>query len=155
MLSLPLSFPQGGANSMVPSITQNLAAGATLVIVTEGLNSADVMTGSMREAIAETARRRQLQLAYNREHGITPETIKKDIQDVLASIYEHDYYTVPALKDEEIRYIPREEIPALMAQLDKEMRAAAKRLEFEKAAELRDRIAELEKRRLGIVDKNP
>ena len=116
---------------------------------------ADVMTGSMREAIAETTRRRQLQLAYNQEHGITPETIKKDIQDVLASIYERDYYTVPALKDEEIQYIPREEIPALMLQLDKEMRAAAKRLEFEKAAELRDKIAELEKRRLGIVDKKP
>ncbi len=116
---------------------------------------ADVMTGSMREAIAETTRRRQLQLAYNQEHGITPETIKKDIQDVLASIYERDYYTVPALRDEEIQYIPREEIPALMVQLDKEMRAAAKQLEFEKAAELRDKIAELEKRRLGIVDKKP
>ncbi len=116
---------------------------------------ADVITGSMREAIGETTRRRQIQLAYNQEHGITPETIKKDIQDVLASIYERDYYTVPALKDEEIQYIPREEIPALMVQLDKEMRAAAKRLEFEKAAELRDKIAELEKRRLGIVDKGP
>jgi excinuclease ABC subunit B len=116
---------------------------------------ADVMTNSMREALAETARRRQLQLAYNQEHGITPETIKKDIQDVLASIYERDYYTVPALKDEEIQFIPREEIPALMAQLDKEMRAAAKRLEFEKAAELRDKIAELEKRRLGIVGSQP
>jgi excinuclease ABC subunit B len=113
---------------------------------------ADVMTASMREAIAETNRRRQLQVAYNQEHGITPETIKKAIQDVLASIYERDYYTVPALRDEEVQYVPREEIPALMAQLDKEMRAAAKRLEFEKAAELRDRIAELEKRRLGILD---
>ncbi len=116
---------------------------------------ADVMTGSMQEALGETTRRRQIQLAYNQEHGITPETIKKDIQDVLASIYERDYYTVPALKDEEIQYIPREEIPALMVQLDKEMRTAAKRLEFEKAAELRDKIAELEKRRLGIVDKGP
>jgi excinuclease ABC subunit B len=114
---------------------------------------ADVMTGSMQGAIAETNRRRQLQLAYNTQHGITPESIKKDIQDVLASIYERDYYTVPALRDEEIEYIPREEIPALAAQLDKEMRAAAKRLEFEKAAELRDKIRELEKRRLGILDK--
>jgi excinuclease ABC subunit B len=113
------------------------------------------MTNSMREALAETARRRQLQLAYNQEHGITPETIKKDIQDVLASIYERDYYTIPALKDEDIQFIPREEIPALMTQLDKEMRAAAKRLEFEKAAELRDKIAELEKRRLGIVGSQP
>ncbi len=113
---------------------------------------ADVMTGSMQQAIAETARRRTLQLNYNREHNITPETIKKAIQDVLASIYERDYYTVPSLRDEEIEYIPREEIPALTAQLDKEMRAAAKRLDFERAAELRDRIASLEKRRLGIVE---
>jgi excinuclease ABC subunit B len=113
---------------------------------------ADVMTASMRQAIAESDRRRQLQLAYNARHGITPETITKAIQDVLASIYERDYYTVPALRDEEVHYIPREEIPALMAHLEREMRAAAKRLEFERAADLRDRIAELEKRRLGIVD---
>jgi len=112
---------------------------------------ADVLTNSMRAALAETARRRQLQLAYNRENGITPETIKKSIQDVLASIYERDYYTVPALREGEIEYVPLEEIPGLTAQLDKEMRAAAKRLEFEKAADLRDKIAALEKRRLGIV----
>jgi len=62
---------------------------------------------------------------------------------------------VPALRDEEIDYVRREEIPALTAELDKEMRAAAKRLEFEKAAELRDRIALLEKRRLGIVESRP
>jgi excinuclease ABC subunit B len=113
---------------------------------------ADVMTDSMRHAMGETSRRRELQLAYNTEHGITPETIKKGIQDVLASIYERDYYTVPTRDDRAVEYIPREEIPALVAQLDKEMRAAAKRLEFEQAAALRDRIAELERRRLGIVD---
>jgi excinuclease ABC subunit B len=112
---------------------------------------ADVMTDSMRKALEETSRRRQLQLAYNREHDITPESIKKGIQDVLASIYERDYYTVPTVKDTDVAYIPRDEIPALVAQLDKEMRAAAKRLDFEKAAELRDRIAELERRRLGIT----
>jgi excinuclease ABC subunit B len=112
---------------------------------------ADVMTDSMRKAIDETSRRRQRQLAYNQEHGITPETIKKGIQDVLASIYERDYYTVPSVQDRNVDYIPREEIPAIIAQLDKEMRAAAKRLEFEQAAELRDRIADLEKRRLGIA----
>jgi excinuclease ABC subunit B len=113
---------------------------------------ADVMTDSMRRAMGETSRRRELQLAYNTAHGITPETIKKGIQDVLASIYERDYYTVPTRDDRAVEYIPREEIPALVAQLDKEMRAAAKRLEFEQAAALRDRIAELERRRLGIVD---
>ncbi|MFA5029054.1 MAG: helicase-related protein, partial [Candidatus Methylomirabilota bacterium] len=116
---------------------------------------ADTETRSMRQAIQETGRRRQIQLAYNQEHGITPETVKKSVQDVLSSISERDYYTVPALRDEQIPFLPREEIPALTAQLDKEMRAAAKRLEFEKAAELRDRIAALEKRRLGIVEARP
>ena len=116
---------------------------------------ADVMTDSMRRAIGETSRRRQRQLAYNQEHGITPESVKKGIRDVLASIYERDYYTVPSLDDRAAEYIPREEIPALVTRLDKEMRAAAKGLEFEKAAELRDRIADLERRRLGIVDGTP
>jgi excinuclease ABC subunit B len=112
---------------------------------------ADIVTESMRRAMGETARRRQLQLAYNREHGITPETVKKGIRDVLASIYERDYYTVPTVEAADVEYIPREQIPAAIAQLDKEMRAAAKALEFERAADLRDRIAELEKRRLGIA----
>ncbi|MBI3781490.1 MAG: excinuclease ABC subunit UvrB [candidate division NC10 bacterium] len=113
---------------------------------------ADTVTDSMRRAMEETGRRRQLQMAYNREHGITPESIKKSISDALSSIYEKDYYTVPAVPDaERSELITKEEIPALMAQLDKEMRAAAKRLEFERAADLRDRIMELEKRRLGIV----
>jgi len=113
---------------------------------------ADTVTASMQQAINETNRRRALQTAFNREHGITPETIRKEIHDILASIYEKDYYTVPALKDEEVEYVPLEEIPALMAQVEKEMRAAAKRLEFERAAELRDRLRALERRRLGIVD---
>src|SRR5512143_3486105 len=113
---------------------------------------ADVMTDSMRNAIGETTRRRQIQLAYTQEHGIPPETIKARRQDVRGSIYERDYYTVPTLDDRQVEYIPREEIPALVAQIDKEMRAAAKRLEFEEAAALRDRIADLERRRLGIVD---
>ncbi len=112
---------------------------------------ADTMTNSMQQAINETNRRRALQTAFNREHGITPETIRKEIHDILASIYEKDYYTVPALKDEEVEYVPQEGIPALMAQVEKEMKAAARRLEFEQAAELRDRLRALEKRRLGIV----
>jgi excinuclease ABC subunit B len=112
---------------------------------------ADTVTDSMQAALNETNRRRALQMAYNREHGITPETIRKEIHDILSSIYEKDYYTVPALKDEEVEYIPQEGIPALMAQVEKEMKAAAKRLEFERAAELRDRLRALEKRRLGIV----
>jgi excinuclease ABC subunit B len=114
---------------------------------------ADVTTGSMKAALAETIRRRTLQMEYNRKHGITPETIKKQITDVLASIYERDYYTVPALPDEErAKYIPREEIPGLVATLDKQMKQAAKKLEFERAAEIRDQIRDLQRRMLGIID---
>ncbi len=114
---------------------------------------ADVTTGSMQAAVEETTRRRTLQVEYNTTHGITPETIKKQITDVLASIYERDYYTVPVLPDEErAKYVPREEIPGLIATLEKQMKQAAKRLEFERAAELRDEIRELQKRMLGIID---
>jgi len=114
---------------------------------------ADVTTRSMKAALEETSRRRALQMAYNKEHDITPETIKKQITDVLASIYERDYYTVPTLpEDERMKYVPREEIPALVASLEKQMRQAAKRLEFERAAELRDQIRDLERRMLGIIE---
>ncbi|MEK6660533.1 MAG: excinuclease ABC subunit UvrB, partial [candidate division NC10 bacterium] len=107
----------------------------------------DTLTESMRHAIEETHRRRQLQMTYNREHGITPESIRKSITDVLSNIYEKDYYTVPVVPDaERAGLLTKDEIPALVAQLDKEMRAAAKRLEFERAAALRDRIRELEER---------
>ena len=113
----------------------------------------DTLTESMRHAIEETHRRRQLQMTYNREHGITPESIRKSITDVLSNIYEKDYYTVPAVPDaERAGLLTKDEIPALVAQLDKEMRAAAKRLEFERAAALRDRIREMEERHLGIVE---
>jgi excinuclease ABC subunit B len=114
---------------------------------------ADDVTAAMREAMAETERRRALQTTFNREHGITPESIKKSIQDILGSIFERDYYTVPKETDPAAdAYVPRENLPALISTLEKEMKAAAKRLEFERAAELRDRIRLLERRRLGILD---
>lgn len=105
---------------------------------------ADTITGSMRAAIDETNRRRRIQARYNEENGITPETIKSSIKDILGSIYERDYYTVPVVAEEEAEYIPPHEIPDIIKALRKEMQEAAKRLEFEKAAELRDRIRELE-----------
>jgi len=115
---------------------------------------ADTVTNSMKEAIEETNRRRRLQKAYNKRHGITPETIKKEIHDILSSIYERDYYTVPALPDEERDlYIPPEEIPVVIAQLEREMRALAKRLEFERAAEIRDRIRALQEKRMGVLER--
>ncbi|MFQ5586145.1 MAG: excinuclease ABC subunit UvrB [Thermodesulfobacteriota bacterium] len=111
---------------------------------------ADTVTDSMKRAIGETERRRELQAAYNREHGITPEGITSSIKDILASIYEADYYNVPAVAEEETDYVPPHELPGLIRALRKEMGAAAKKMEFERAAELRDRISELEKREVSI-----
>ena len=110
---------------------------------------ADQMTQSMSRAISETDRRRKLQKAYNEKYGITPETIKKKISDVLHSIYEADYPSLPAIEGEE-KVIPLEEIPKTIERLRRQMLAAAKRLEFEQAAGLRDRITKLEKHSLGL-----
>ncbi len=134
------------------SLIQTMGRAASNVEGTAIL-SADTTPRSMNVAIDETTRRRTLQTAFNQEHGITPESIKKQIIDVLSSIYERDYYTVPAVADEErVKYIPREEIPPLMATLEKQMKQAAKKLEFEKAADLRDQIRDLQRRMLGIID---
>jgi excinuclease ABC subunit B len=107
---------------------------------------ADRITPSMAEAIRETEKRRSLQEEFNRRHGITPATIQKSIQDILASVYEADYVTVPLVKEPSRSYAyddPRR-IPQLIKELRKQMKEAAARLEFEKAAELRDRIRALE-----------
>ncbi len=104
---------------------------------------ADKMTESMRRAVDETRRRREIQLAYNAEHDITPESIVKDIHELIESVYEADYVTVPA--DEDLfGEVPPEELPRLVEDLKREMRRAAEAYEFERAAELRDRIRELE-----------
>jgi excinuclease ABC subunit B len=107
---------------------------------------ADKHTDSMKRAIAETDRRRKKQADYNKKHGITPETIKKKISDVLHSIYEMDYPTVSDEKEE----ISIEEIPKTIERLRREMLKAAKKLDFERAAELRDQIAALEQRELAV-----
>jgi len=103
---------------------------------------ADVMTNSIRTTLEVTERRRVIQQAYNELHGITPESIKKGISDVLSSVYEADYFTVPVPEGTGAagEVIPLEELPAIIKSLEKEMRAAAKELQFERAAELRDRI---------------
>ncbi|MBI5874244.1 MAG: excinuclease ABC subunit UvrB [Deltaproteobacteria bacterium] len=111
---------------------------------------ADAITGSMKAAIDETNRRRKLQAEYNKKNGITPETIKSSIKDVLSSIYEEDYYTVPVVAEKQAEYIPPHELPAIIKALRKEMQEAAKKQNFEKAAELRDRIKELEEMEVRI-----
>jgi excinuclease ABC subunit B len=105
---------------------------------------AEKITPSMARAIEESARRRGIQEEYNRVHGITPETIKKAIRDVLGSVYEADYYTVPVVREEEAGYLSPREVPKAIRRLKKEMRKAAEQLEFEQAAELRDRIQRLQ-----------
>jgi excinuclease ABC subunit B len=104
---------------------------------------ADAMTDSMRHAIAETDRRRAVQEAYNVEHGITPASIVKHIDDVLASVYERDYVTVAKEPDERNRFRTQAELDAFMSKLDREMKEAAANLEFERAAKIRDRLKRL------------
>jgi excinuclease ABC subunit B len=111
---------------------------------------ADVMTDSLRRALEETARRRSKQEAWNAEHGITPQTIRRDISQALQSIYEQDYVTVEALEGEETAEFIGKDLKATIAELDRKMRAAAADLEFETAARLRDEIKRLESLDLGL-----
>jgi excinuclease ABC subunit B len=111
---------------------------------------ADKMTASMDQAILETNRRRKIQEEYNRVHGITPQTVKKAVRNILASIYEADYFTVPAVSDMKEEYVPVKDIPAIIEKLRKEMKEAASHLEFERAAEIRDRIVRLEELELKM-----
>ena len=114
----------------------------------EVLFYADRVTPSMAAAIQETDRRRALQQIYNKRHGITPETIQSRIKDVLGSVYEQDYVTVPMAAEEPAPYLLEEEAAARIARLKREMQAAAKKLDFERAATLRDQIRALEAGRL-------
>ena len=111
----------------------------------------DGVTRSMQACIDETGRRRSRQLAYNEEHGITPETVKKGLRSILESIEEKDYVTQPVgIAEAGVEYIAPKEIPKLVKKLRREMLAAAKDLNFEKAAELRDRVKKLEEMELAL-----
>jgi excinuclease ABC subunit B len=104
---------------------------------------ADNITDSIKACLNETKRRREIQRRYNEEHNITPESIKKGIHDILASVYEADYVTVPVISKGREIIASEEEVPVMIRKLKEEMKEAAKNLEFEKAAELRDQIKEL------------
>jgi excinuclease ABC subunit B len=120
---------------------------------------ADRRTGSMEQAISETYRRREKQLAYNKENNITPESIVKSVDMELARIVEADYVTVPvdevALDAAAANVKNEAQLAQLLNQLETQMREAAKKFEFEKAAQLRDRIRTLKQRDLaGLFPRN-
>jgi excinuclease ABC subunit B len=109
---------------------------------------ADQQTDSIRATLAETARRREVQRAYNEAHGITPTSIVKRISSLRDSIWEQDYVTVARREERPEPEVPLHELPELVDALRKEMRAAAEALDFERAAALRDRIQALEAERI-------
>ncbi len=109
---------------------------------------ADKETDSIKAAVAESGRRREVQMAYNEAHGITPQTVTKAISSLRDSIWESDYVTVPTTPERVEPEIPLHEIPAVIAALRREMESAASELEYESAADLRDRIRMLEQERL-------
>ena len=111
---------------------------------------ADHITGSMQRAIDESNRRRQIQLEYNRKNNITPESIQKNIDNILSSAYEADYVTVPAVAEKVGEYLTPDIIRDMIKDLEKEMKEAASRLEFEKAARLRDEIKVLREDELEL-----
>jgi len=104
---------------------------------------ADTITDSMHKAMGETERRREKQLAWNAEHGITPQTIKKEIQDILGSVYELDYGHIPEVAEAEVVYATPQERANRITELERLMFEAAADLRFEDAAKCRDEIAKL------------
>ena len=112
---------------------------------------ADTVTASMKTAIAETERRRALQAAYNAEHGITPESVVREIDDVLSSVYERDYSTGPSLRESRETFRTQAELDAEISRLEAEMKSAAANLDFERAAAVRDALKTLRSRELGLT----
>jgi len=109
---------------------------------------ADHVTASMAATLRETERRRELQRAYNDTHGITPESIKSSIRELLQTIYERDYYTVPVEEPAAETFESPAALQSRILELEARMKEAAKRLDFEQAAELRDRLKSLRKQQL-------
>jgi len=112
---------------------------------------ADQITNSMRRAMDVSHRRRTLQLEYNRFHNITPTSIRKKIDDILGSVYEADYVTVPMVSEEQSAYVTLEDLDEMIVDLTARMKDAAANLDFEKAAAFRDQIRNLEEKGLDVL----
>ena len=112
---------------------------------------ADQITNSMRRAMDVSHRRRTLQLEYNRIHNITPTSIRKKIDDILGSVYEADYVTVPMVSEEQSAYVTLEDLDEMIVDLTARMKDAAANLDFEKAAAFRDQIRNLEEKGLDVL----
>jgi len=110
---------------------------------------ADRVTDSMRQALEETGRRRQIQLRFNEENGITPESVVKPIDMALAQMVEADYATIPLEETEFEPFQSEEQLREVIKKLDEQMREAARRFEFERAAQLRDRLRALKQKDIG------
>jgi excinuclease ABC subunit B len=111
---------------------------------------ADKMTDSLNYAVEETARRRERQMAWNEAHGITPQSVRKQISDIVGSVFEQDYVTVAPDRETGVNEFVGQDGTATLAALEKRMREAAADLEFETAARLRDEIRRLEAAQLGL-----
>jgi len=111
---------------------------------------ADTITDSMKKAIAETARRREIQQEYNRANNITPQSITKQIDEVLTSVYERDYLDYSRISEEKDIYLSPQKRKQRIEELEKWMKEAAGNLEFERAARLRDELKKLKKRELEL-----
>ncbi|MFP4465654.1 MAG: excinuclease ABC subunit UvrB [Candidatus Goldiibacteriota bacterium] len=146
-----LDLPEVSLVAILDADKEGFLRSATSLIQTAGraarnvsgtvIMYADKKTGAMKTAINETARRRKKQKAYNKEHGITPMTIKKEISSIMTSVYAMDYFTVPAAEEEkEIGYTDRND---LIKKLEKEMLKEAENMNFERAALLRDKIEDI------------
>ncbi len=106
---------------------------------------ADSVTDSIRFAVNETNRRRRIQKNYNKKNKITPKSIKKNIDDILNSVYEKDYFQYPVISEEKLPYISPGIIAKKIKELENKMNRAAERFEFEKAAKYRDQLYEIQK----------